>query len=140
MCKRRRRIHGLYILERPVLKIDDFTSDSEDEVDAEENVAEEDEERDDEEYDDELSEGEGSEYLDEAEAAEEDLGASYMSQDSAVMSNPAGSILESVEGDLDIEEEAIGEEELTPVVENTQDRTGSPAISLPIRSKSPKNP
>jgi hypothetical protein len=45
-----------------------------------------------------------------------------------------------VEGDLDIEEEAIGEEGLTPVVENTQDRTESPAISLPIRSKSPQDP
>ncbi|OGE54766.1 hypothetical protein PENARI_c005G11583 [Penicillium arizonense] len=122
-------------------ELEDFSStDSEDEVDADENVAEEDEDGDDEEYDDDLSEGEGSEYLDEAEAAEEDLGASYMSQDSAVMSNPAGSILESVEGDLDIEEEAIGEEELTPVVENTQDRTESPAISLPIRSKLPQTP
>jgi phosphatidate phosphatase LPIN len=122
-------------------ELDDFsTTDSEDEADGDEDVAEEDEDGDDEEYDDELSEGEGSEYLDDAEAAEEDLGASYMSQDSAVMSNPAGSILESVEGDLKVDEDAIGEEELTPLVENAQDPTDSPAISLPIRSKSPKHP
>jgi phosphatidate phosphatase LPIN len=122
-------------------ELDDFsTTDSEDEADGDEDVAEEDEDGDDEEYDDELSEGEGSEYLDDAEAAEEDLGASYMSQDSAVMSNPAGSILESVEGNLKVDEDAIGEEELTPLVENAQDPTDSPAISLPIRSKSPKHP
>ncbi|KAJ5131252.1 Lipin N-terminal [Penicillium bovifimosum] len=115
--------------------LDDFsTTDSEDED--EEDIAEEDEEGDDEDYDEELSEGERSEYLDEAEMAEEDLGASYLSQDSAALSNPAGSIIESVEGDLYIEEEAGGEEELSPIEEKPQETT-EPRISLPIRSKIP---
>jgi phosphatidate phosphatase LPIN len=110
-------------------ELDDFSAtDSEDED--EEDIAEEDEEGDDEEYDEDLSEGEGSEYLDEAEMAEEDLGASYLSQDSVALSNPAGSIIESVEGELDIEEE------LSSIEEKPQEAT-EPKISLPIRSKIP---
>ncbi|KUM65414.1 hypothetical protein ACN42_g1659 [Penicillium freii] len=105
----------------------------EEEEDVDEDLAEEDEEGDDDEdYDEDLSEGEGSEYLDEAELAEEDLGASYMSQDSVALSNPAGSILESVEG-------AIGEEELSPIAEKPQEATEPSTTSLPIRPKMPQN-
>jgi len=118
-------------------ELEDFsTTDSEDEVD--EDAADED--VDEEGYEDEVSEGEGSEYLDEAEGTDEDLGASYMSQDSVAVSNPAGSIIESVEGDLDIGEEAIGEEELSPIVEQPLEATELSITSLPIRSKSPQNP
>ncbi|KAJ6137381.1 Lipin N-terminal [Penicillium samsonianum] len=125
-------------------ELEDFSttdSEDEDEEDADEDLAEEDEDGDDDddEYDEDLSEGEGSEYLDEAELAEEDLGASYMSQDSVALSNPAGSILESVEGELDVEERAIGEEELSPIVEKPQEATEPSTTSLPIRSKIPQN-
>lgn len=123
-------------------ELDDFsTTDSENEDEDEDDIPEEDEDGDDEEYDEDLSDGEGSEYLDETEAAEEDLGASYMSQDSVAPSNPAGSIIESVEGDdVDIEEEAIGEEELSPITETPQEATETITTSLPIRSKLPQNP
>ncbi|KAJ5430643.1 LNS2 Lipin/Ned1/Smp2 [Penicillium cf. griseofulvum] len=131
-------------------ELDDFsTTDSEDEdeddeddEDVDEDLAEEDEEDEedeDEEYDEELSEGEGSEYLDEAELAEEDLGASYMSQDSVPLSDPAGSIIESVEGDLVVEEGAIGEGELSIIAENPQETAEPITTSLPIRSKMPQN-
>lgn len=115
--------------------LDDFsTTDSEDE--GEDDDVDDDEG--DDEYDDEMSDGEGSEYPDEAEG-DEDLGASYMSQDSVALSNPAGSIVESVEGDL-IVEESIGEEELSPMVEQPLEATELSTTSLPIRSKSPQNP
>ncbi|KAJ5458415.1 LNS2Lipin/Ned1/Smp2 [Penicillium sp. IBT 31633x] len=125
-------------------ELDDFSStdsedEDEDEDEDEEDIAEEDEDGDDEEYDEDLSEGEGSEYLDEAEMGEEDLGASYLSQDSIALSNPAGSIIESVEGDIDIEGEAIGEEELSPIIEKPQEAAEPSTPSLPIRSKLPQN-
>lgn len=109
----------------------------EDEEDADEDLVEEEDGG--EEYDEDLSEGEGSEYLDEAELAEEDLGASYMSQDSVALSNPAGSILESVEKDLGVEEGAICEEELSPIAEKPQEASKPSITSLPIRSKMPQN-
>jgi phosphatidate phosphatase LPIN len=121
-------------------ELDDFSAtDSEDEDEDEDDADEDgaDEDVDQEGYEDELSEGEGSEYLDEA---DEDLGASYMSQDSAVVSNPAGSIIESVEGDLDIGEEAIGEEELSPIIEQPLEATELSTTFSSIRSKSPQNP
>ncbi|KAJ5409461.1 uncharacterized protein N7487_003820 [Penicillium crustosum] len=105
----------------------------EDEEDVDEDLVEEDEDGDDDEdYDEDLSEGEGSEYLDEAELAEEELAASYISQDSVALSNPAGSILESVEG-------AIDEEELSPIAEKPQEATEPTTTSLPIRPKMPHN-
>ncbi|KAJ5834033.1 LNS2 Lipin/Ned1/Smp2 [Penicillium robsamsonii] len=118
---------------------DEDEDEDEDDEDADEDLAEEDEEDEDEEYDEELSEGEGSEYLDEVELAEEDLGASYMSQDSVALSDPAGSIIESVEGDLIVEEGAIGEEELSPIAEKSQEAAEPSTTSLPIRSKVPQN-
>ncbi|KAJ5658829.1 uncharacterized protein N7484_002478 [Penicillium longicatenatum] len=92
--------------------LEDFsTTDSEDEEDPlDDEVANEDEDADEEDYDDELSDGD--EYPDDEEGT--DLGASYLSQGS-VMSNPAGSILESVEGDpnpLDLETDAEEDEGL----------------------------
>jgi phosphatidate phosphatase LPIN len=119
-------------------ELDDFSAtDSEDEdEDEDEEDDDADEDGGDEEqegYEDELSEGEGSEYLDDV---DEDLGASYMSQDSVAISNPAGSIIESVEGDLVIGEEAIGEEELSSIIEQPLEATELSA-SLPIRTKSP---
>ncbi|KAJ5245300.1 hypothetical protein N7489_005396 [Penicillium chrysogenum] len=125
-------------------ELEDFsTTDSEeedeDEEDVDEDLAEEDEDGDDDgDYDEDLSDGEGSEYLDEAELAEEDLGASYISQDSAALSNPAGSIIESVEGDLGVEDGAIGEEELSPIAEKPQEGSEPSTTSLPIRSKMPQ--
>ena len=127
-------------------ELEDFsTTDSEeedeDEEDVDEDLAEEDEDGDDDgDYDEDLSDGEGSEYLDEAELAEEDLGASYISQDSAALSNPAGSIIESVEGDLGVEDGAIGEEELSPIAEKPQEGSEPSTTSLPIRSKMPQEP
>ncbi|CAG7997218.1 unnamed protein product [Penicillium olsonii] len=119
-------------------ELDDFsTTDSEDEGEDEDDDGDEDEG--DDEYDDELSDGEGSDYPDEAEGDDEDLGASYMSQDSVAVSNPAGSIIESVEGDV-IAEEAIGEEELSPITEQPLEATELSTTSLPIRSKSPQSP
>jgi phosphatidate phosphatase LPIN len=98
--------------------LEDFsTTDSEDEEDPlDDEVADEDEDADEEDYDDELSDGD--EYPDDEEGT--DLGASYLSQGS-VMSNPAGSIMESVEGDpnpLDLgtdAEEDEGLPEMKPV-------------------------
>ncbi|CAP94077.1 Pc16g14070 [Penicillium rubens Wisconsin 54-1255] len=125
-------------------ELEDFsTTDSEeedeDEEDVDEDLAEEDEDGDDDgDYDEDLSDGEGSEYLDEAELAEEDLGASYISQDSAALSNPAGSIIESMEGDLGVEDGAIGEEELSPIAEKPQEGSEPSTTSLPIRSKMPQ--
>ncbi|KAJ5578479.1 uncharacterized protein N7459_007443 [Penicillium hispanicum] len=121
--------------------LEDFsTTDSEDEGGEEpldEEVVEHDEDADEEDYDDELSEGEGSEYLDDAEAPEDeeegtDLAASYISQASEAPSNPAGSIVESVEGDPDL---AYGED-----YSRAADRLPGPfepgkSTSLPIRPK-----
>lgn len=119
-------------------ELDDFsTTDSEDE-DEDEDEDDGDEEYDDEDDEDDLSEGEGSEYLDDIEG-DEDLGASYMSQGSIALSNPAGSIVESVEGD-EIAEEAIGEEELSPTVEQPLEASELSTTSLPIRSKSSQTP
>jgi phosphatidate phosphatase LPIN len=126
-------------------ELDDFSStdsedeeEDEDEDDVDEDAADEDGDEDG--YEDELSEGEGSEYLDEADGADEDLGASYMSQDSVAVSNPVGSIIESVEGDVELGEESIGEEQFFPIVEKPLEATELSTTSLPIRSKSPHNP
>lgn len=120
--------------------LEDFSStDSEDE--GEEGPGTEDEEDADEEYyeEDELSEGEGSEYLDETafEDGEEKagMGASFVSQASAPTSDPAGSVVESVEGGRDPEEELADEE-------NQVLSTGVPkpaeSITLPLRPKTPR--
>ncbi|KAJ5904595.1 hypothetical protein N7504_006978 [Penicillium tannophilum] len=107
--------------------LEDFSpTDSEDE-DEDDEVADEDEDADEEDYDDELSDGD--EYPDDEEGT--DLGASYLSQGS-VLSNPAGSILESVEGDpnpLDLESDVEEDEGLPEII--------NPAgiKSLPIRPK-----
>ncbi len=89
-------------------ELDDFsaTDSEEEEEPADDELLEddemlEDEDADEEEYDDELSDGEGSQYLDDGTT---DLGASYISQASEALSNPAGSIVESIEGDQDLED------------------------------------
>ncbi|KAJ6104903.1 hypothetical protein N7486_003592 [Penicillium sp. IBT 16267x] len=111
--------------------LEDFsTTDSEDEAEDpldDDEVADEDEDADEEDYDDELSDG--AEYPDDEEGT--DLGASYLSQDS-VPSNPAGSILESVEGDpnpLDLESDAEEDEGLPEMIKPAGIK------SLPIRPK-----
>ena len=105
--------------------LDDFsTTDSEDEDDDE--PLADDEDADEEDYDDELSEGE--DYPDDDEGT--DLGASYISQGSA-LSNPAGSILESVEGDEDLDDvESDGDDEAMPELVKPANTK-----SLPIRPK-----
>ncbi|KAJ5819305.1 hypothetical protein N7474_004896 [Penicillium riverlandense] len=120
----------------------DFSAtDSEDEEEEEDEVAddEEDEEADDEEYEDEPSDGEGSEYLDDetgiAEEDAADMTASYMSQDSVAISNPAGSIIESVEGGPDLEEGVAGVQ-----VESQEPTDPARATSLPLLPKSPRKP
>ncbi|KAJ5314500.1 uncharacterized protein N7443_001384 [Penicillium atrosanguineum] len=124
-------------------ELDDFSStDSEDEDDeeeepAEDEVLEEDEDADEEDYEDELSDGEGSEYLQEGEEGT-DMAASYISQASEAFSNPAGSIVESVEGDQDLENvETTGEEDATPGADPLAQVADS--TSLPIRPKSPRD-
>ena len=125
-------------------ELDDFSStDSEDEEDEEEEeaaddeVLEEDEDADEEDYEDELSDGEGSEYLQEGEEAF-DMAASYISQASEAFSNPAGSIVESVEGDQDLENvETTGEEDATPGADPLAQVADS--TSLPIRPKTPRD-
>lgn len=77
-----------------------------------------------EEYDDDMSDVEGSEYDEES----EDLGASYISQGSA-LSDPAGSIVDSVEADQPLAET---EDEALPEIVTTD------PTSLAIRPKSPK--
>ncbi|KAJ5544375.1 hypothetical protein N7513_006939 [Penicillium frequentans] len=108
--------------------LEDFSpTDSEDEDEGDE-VADEDEDADEEDYDDELSDGD--EYPDDEEGT--DLGASYLSQGS-VLSNPAGSILESVEGDpnpLDLESDVEEDEGLPEIIKSAGIK------SLPIRPKS----
>lgn len=107
--------------------LEDFSpTDSEDE-DEDDEVADEDEDADEEDYDDELSDGD--EYPDDEEGT--DLGASYLSQGS-VLSNPAGSILESVEGDpnpLDLESDVEEDEGLPEIIKPAGIK------SLPIRPK-----
>ncbi|KAJ5987600.1 hypothetical protein N7451_011965 [Penicillium sp. IBT 35674x] len=107
--------------------LEDFSpTDSEDE-DEDDEVADEDEDADEEDYDDELSDGD--EYPDDEEST--DLGASYLSQGS-VLSNPAGSILESVEGDpnpLDLESDIEEDEGLPEIIKSAGIK------SLPIRPK-----
>ncbi|KAJ5553720.1 hypothetical protein N7494_003098 [Penicillium frequentans] len=107
--------------------LEDFSpTDSEDEDEGDE-VADEDEDADEEDYDDELSDGD--EYPDDEEGT--DLGASYLSQGS-VLSNPAGSILESVEGDpnpLDLESDVEEDEGLPEIIKSAGIK------SLPIRPK-----
>ncbi|KAJ5091367.1 hypothetical protein NUU61_006237 [Penicillium alfredii] len=133
-------------------ELEDFsTTDSEDEEEEGEGDEEEADEADeiaeedaDEEYEDELSEADGSEYLDETgvaddEDGETDLGASYISQDSTALSNPAGSILESVEGDRDPEEAEEEEvENNDSKLPDAVERIGS--TSLPIRPKATEKP
>lgn len=133
--------------------LEDFSatdSEEEDEPEepAEDELPEEDEDADDEVYDDEESDGEGSEYLDETGASDGeeggDLGDSYISQASEAVSNPAGSIVESVEGDLEPEDEeeeelATGEEQ-PPVAKSlpeVKDQPDQPTSTLPLRPKSP---
>lgn len=108
--------------------LEDFsTTDSEDEDEEDDEVADEDEDADEEDYDDELSDGD--DYPDDEEGT--DLGASYLSQGS-VLSNPAGSILESVEGDsnpLDPESDVEEDEGLPELIKPAGIK------SLPIRPK-----
>ena len=124
----------------------DSEEEDEPEEPAEDELPEEDEDADDEEYDDEESDGEGSEYLDETGASDGeeggDLGDSYISQASEAVSNPAGSIVESVEGDLEPEDEeelATGEEPppVTKSLPETKDQPDQPTSTLPLRPKSP---
>lgn len=119
--------------------LEDFSAtDSEDEGEEEERPVTEDEGDADEEYyeEDELSEGEGSEYLDETALERDgeegtDMGASFVSQDSARMSDPAGSIMESVEGDRYPEEELADEEnQVHPPLPKPAE-----SITLPLRPK-----
>lgn len=114
-------------------ELDDFSStDSEDEEQPAEDEVLEDEDGDDEIYDgDELSDGEGSEYLEDPPLEGTDMGASFMSQGSVAVSNPAGSIVESVEGDQDLQKE------MAEIHTNTTEPS-NPPISLPIRPKTPR--
>lgn len=115
---------------------------------AEDDVIEDDAGADEEDYEeDELSEGEGSEYLEETALDGDggegtDMGASFMSQASVPLSNPAGSIVESVEGDRDINEEELADEEVDSNRTGPRMRGGSQpieSISLPIRPKTPRD-
>ncbi|KAJ5627646.1 hypothetical protein N7490_009874 [Penicillium lividum] len=115
--------------------LEDFsTTDSEDEDEDEEPLvdeADEDEDADEEDSDEELSEGDDD--LSDEEGT--DLGASYLSQGS-VLSNPAGSIVESVEGDpnpLDLESDFEEDEGLPEMIKPADIKT------LPIRPKSSQN-
>jgi phosphatidate phosphatase LPIN len=121
-------------------ELDDFSStDSEDEGDdedepAEDEILEEDEDADEEDYEeDELSDGEGSEYLQEGDEAT-DMAASYISQASEAFSNPAGSIVESIEGNEDPENlDTAGKEDIIPAADPLAQVADS--TSLPIRPK-----
>ncbi|KAJ5161798.1 hypothetical protein N7492_007190 [Penicillium capsulatum] len=124
--------------------LEDFSAtDSEDEEDdaGEEEAIEEDEDAHEEDYDDELSDGEGSEYLDEHGNPDEDeegtdLGASYISQASEALSNPAGSIVESVEDNPEQEHEDMAdEEEKSDIPDPVPEGNGRDSISLPLRPK-----
>ena len=122
-------------------ELDDFSAtDSEDEEEeeeepAEDEILEEDEDADEEDYEEELSDDEGSEYLQEGEEGI-DMAASYISQASEAFSNPAGSIVESIEGDQDLENVEAGEDAaptLDPLPEVAE------STSLPIRPKIPRD-
>lgn len=121
-------------------ELDDFsTTDSEDEEEAAEDEVLDDEDADDEIYDgDELSDGEGSEYLEEAPLEGTDMGASFMSQGSIPVSNPAGSIVESVEDDQDLKEELAEEAHTTTTKLSATDSGAVEPMSLPIRPKAPR--
>ncbi|KAJ5753239.1 hypothetical protein N7520_010156 [Penicillium odoratum] len=115
--------------------LEDFSpTDSEDEDEDEEPLddeADEDEDADEEDSDEELSEGDDD--LSDEEGT--DLGASYLSQGS-VLSNPAGSIVGSVEGDsnpLDHESDFEEDEGLPEMIKPADIKT------LPIRPKSSRN-
>jgi phosphatidate phosphatase LPIN len=115
-------------------ELDDFsaTDSEEEEEPADDEMLEDDEDADEEEYDDELSVGEGSEYLDDGAT---DLGASYISQASEALSNPAGSIVESIEGDPDLEDlEGLTGGEQVGVGAVPAEPANS--ITLPLRPKS----
>lgn len=126
-------------------ELEDFSAtDSEDEDEeepAEDDVLEDEEEAEEEDYEDELSDGEGSEYLDETALEGDggegaDMGASFMSQASAPLSNPAGSIVESVEGDQNIDEDLAGEEAGNePAGASIKGPGPIKPITLPIRPK-----
>lgn len=130
-------------------ELEDFSAtDSEDEDEeepAEDDVLEDDEDAEEEDYEeDELSDGEGSEYLDETVLegdAEEgaDMEASFMSQTSAPLSNPADSIVESVEGDQDVDEEELADEEtdIEPAAVPIKGPEPVKTTTLPIRPKAP---
>lgn len=130
--------------------LEDFSatdSEDEDKEAGEDDAIDEDEEADEEDYDDELSDGEGSDYLDENGNADEeedeegtDLGASYISQASEALSNPAGSIVESVEGNPKHETERLANEEENPsgVLDAASEAKDSDLISLPLRPKTPR--
>lgn len=129
-------------------ELDDFSAtDSEDEDDeepAEDEVLEDEEDAEEEEYEEELSDGEGSEYLDEAALGGEegtDMGASFMSQASVPLSNPAGSIVETIEGEQDIEERELADEEADDKSAGPQIKRPNPVVSttLPIRFKAPQD-
>lgn len=129
-------------------ELEDFSatdSEDEDEVEpAEDDVLADEEDAEEEDYEeDELSDGEGSEYLDETalegdgeEAA--DMGASFMSQASAPISDPAGSIVESVEGGQDIDEAQLADEVFDKDPAGASDQQPGPVTTtLPIRPKAP---
>lgn len=104
---------------------DDDDGDDDDEASGDEVADDEDDAE--EEYDDEddLSDADGSEYDEEG----TDLGASFISQGSA-LSDPAGSIVDSVEADQPLAET---EDEALPEIINSE------PISLPIRPKSSRD-
>lgn len=132
--------------------LDDFsTTDTEDEEEdmdeedeEEEEVAEEDEDADEEDYEEDLSDAEGSEYLDGAGQDDEgaDLGASYISQASEALSQPAESMTESMLLEEEEEQNEIedGDEETSKAAEAVSPVSGPPepniSTTLPIRPKS----
>ncbi|KAF7717192.1 LNS2, Lipin/Ned1/Smp2 domain-containing protein [Penicillium ucsense] len=121
--------------------LEDFSStDSEDEEEpAEDDILEEEDDADEEDYEDDLSDEEGSEYLDDGAADEEgtDLGASYLSQVSEALSQPAQSIEESIEDErLILEDDEELEAEVDAVLEGIVPSTQTGAITLPLRPKS----
>lgn len=131
-------------------ELEDFSatdSEEDEEEPAEDDMLEDDEEAEEEDYEeDELSDGEGSEYLEETALegdGEEraDMGASFMSQASAPLSNPAGSIVESVEGDQDIDEAHLADEEVEKDLADAPAKGPDPVVTttLPIRPKAPRD-
>ncbi|KAJ5167232.1 Nuclear elongation and deformation protein 1 [Penicillium canariense] len=133
--------------------IDDFSAtdseeedDDEDEEPADDEMLEDDEDADEQEdYDNESSEGEGSEYLDETGLDDEgeggtDMGAIYISHSSEAPSNPAGSIVQSIEGGPDLEDvEGSGGEEDDSYALGAVLAEPASSITLPLRPKSPRD-